>query len=250
MFIDWELVRGACLNQEDLHPLHVPRGTGGLETNEESAIELDDEVRFHLHRKRHIGKGGIPQEGAFDGLSVHFHVIGYFAFGRIDRFQHQGIGLHGVSHSNHIAFSHAVAGDFHPVAVHRDVAVVDELQLDQDQSFIGDSLPERYTTLPEDQRAALRRKIAAEKLSDNVMPEPVDRTRVMRIGYKSEDQALTARVANAYVESLLLSELQRGSEVNSYAREILLEQIELIRADGFDIDLVVCLQTLGRPRSA
>ncbi|MEL7728123.1 polysaccharide biosynthesis tyrosine autokinase [Citromicrobium bathyomarinum] len=109
------------------------------------------------------------------------------------------------------------------------LAVVDELQLDQDQSFIGDSLPERYTTLPEDQRAALRRKIAAEKLSDNVMPEPVDRTRVMRIGYKSEDQALTARVANAYVESLLLSELQRGSEVNSYAREILLEQIEQVR---------------------
>jgi len=109
------------------------------------------------------------------------------------------------------------------------LTVVDELQLDRSQSFLEDSLPDSFTSLPAEEQAQLRRTIAAEKLASNVIAEPVERSRIMRVGYSSEDQALTARVANAYVEALLLAELQRGTETNTYAREILQEQIAQVR---------------------
>jgi len=77
--------------------------------------------------------------------------------------------------------------------------------------------------------AARRMESVAQKLQRNVTAEsPVD-TQIIEIAYTSEDPTLAAIVANGYSGALVISDSQTKVESNTYAREYLSNQIDIVR---------------------
>src|SRR6476659_6622055 len=90
-------------------------------------IEFDDQMRLHLHRKRHVGQSGDAGELRRHLGVIDFEEVGHVALGKLDRFQNRGELPGGFLDLDHIADLHLEARDVDAAAVHLDVAVVDEL---------------------------------------------------------------------------------------------------------------------------
>src|SRR5690606_14229729 len=96
-------------------------------------VELDDEVRLHLHRIGHIGQLRTPQEGGLHATLIDLDVIGHIALA----------GVHGLKNQRHftalrldlddVAVLQQVGRNVHPLAVHQYVTVVDELARGKDR---------------------------------------------------------------------------------------------------------------------
>jgi capsular exopolysaccharide synthesis family protein len=65
----------------------------------------------------------------------------------------------------------------------------------------------------------------------NFEVQPVPQSRLVRIAYSSEDPALAARIANAYADNFINSNLERRYEASSYARRFLQQQIERLKGE-------------------
>ena len=70
-----------------------------------------------------------------------------------------------------------------------------------------------------------RLREAAEILLEQVSIEPTRLSRLVDIGFTSPDPAFSARVANAWAESFIETNLERKSQSTSYGREQLQEQL-------------------------
>jgi hypothetical protein len=90
-------------------------------------VELDHQIRFHLHRIGHVGQGRGPNEGRLHGLGVDVEIIGDVALGRRRRLEHDGQVARLLLDLDDIAVLHLVGGDVDALAVDPDMAVVDEL---------------------------------------------------------------------------------------------------------------------------
>jgi capsular exopolysaccharide synthesis family protein len=78
--------------------------------------------------------------------------------------------------------------------------------------------------------ATRRKNAVVAVISDNLNVSPVRGSRLVTISFDSPDPALSARIANAFAQNFIQSNLDRKYEASQYAREFLEERIESTRA--------------------
>lgn len=83
---------------------------------------------------------------------------------------------------------------------------------------------------PAGERAALRRERVLSLIRANLGVSPVRGSRLVSISFNSPDAALSARIANAFAESFIQSNLDRKYESSTYAREFLEDRITQTKA--------------------
>ena len=74
-------------------------------------------------------------------------------------------------------------------------------------------------------RRADRERAAVGKLQGNLSIEPVRGTRLINLRYHDPDPALAARIANAFADNFIESNLERRYEANSFARDFLQKRL-------------------------
>ena len=79
----------------------------------------------------------------------------------------------------------------------------------------------RYTA----QGRAYRQRVAGDILLDNVSIDPTRLSRLVDIGVTSPEGAFSARVANAWAENFITTNLERRVQSTSYGREVLQRQL-------------------------
>ncbi|GAA0266854.1 exopolysaccharide regulatory tyrosine autokinase VpsO [Alteraurantiacibacter aestuarii] len=105
------------------------------------------------------------------------------------------------------------------------MAVVDELGLTSNQSFMESVLDEGVTVASGD----MAKDAAVETIMSEVEVAVPLENRVMTISYTSRDPAIAAQIANGYADAFLAYDLTRSMAANQYAREYLQEQIVSVR---------------------
>jgi len=87
---------------------------------------------------------------------------------------------------------------------------------------------------------ALRQRIAGEVLLENVSVEPTRLSRLVAINFTSPNADFSARVANAWSESFIQTNLERKVQATSYGRDLLARELAQTkeRLDGSQRQLV------------
>jgi capsular exopolysaccharide synthesis family protein len=76
---------------------------------------------------------------------------------------------------------------------------------------------------------AVRRRIAGEILLDHVGIEPTRLSRLVDIRFTSPEAALSARIANAWAENFIRTNLERKIQATSYGRDLLQRQLAQLK---------------------
>jgi len=97
--------------------------------------------------------------------------------------------------------------------------VVDALRLANNPEYVGQT-----------GSAAERRDLATERVRSQLLIEPVRDSRLVNINITGTDPVLAARLADAYAEQFISSNLDREFEATAYARKFLEERIGSTRA--------------------
>jgi capsular exopolysaccharide synthesis family protein len=79
-------------------------------------------------------------------------------------------------------------------------------------------------------RAVARREAVLEAVQANLGVSPVRGSRLVAVSYNSPDPAVSARVANAFAENFIQSNLDRKFESSTYARDFLEERLAQTKA--------------------
>jgi succinoglycan biosynthesis transport protein ExoP len=74
---------------------------------------------------------------------------------------------------------------------------------------------------------AQRKRVAGEVLLHNVSIDPTRLSRLVNIGFTSPDPALSARIADAWAENFIQTNLDRKVQATSYGRDLLQRQLGL-----------------------
>src|SRR6185437_5688896 len=90
-------------------------------------IELDDQMRLHLHRERHVRQMRDAAEFRGHLGMIDFEEVGHVTLAKLDCFQNRCQLLRGFLDLDHVADLDLVAADVDAAAVHLDMAVIDEL---------------------------------------------------------------------------------------------------------------------------
>jgi len=109
--------------------------------------------------------------------------------------------------------------------------VVDDLGLASSDAFLeqmGEKLPRREGSAA--QQVIRRREAVLETIKKNLGVSPVRGSRLVTVSFQSPDPQLAARVANAYADNFIQSNLDRKYESSSYARRFLEERITQTKA--------------------
>jgi polysaccharide biosynthesis transport protein len=109
--------------------------------------------------------------------------------------------------------------------------VVESLGLassDQALASLGVEAPERLGSAAA--QAERRRAMALEIVQDGLGVTPVRGSRLVAVSFDNPDPVIAARVANAFAENFIQSNLDRKYESSSYAREFLEERIGQTKA--------------------
>ncbi|MDP8993386.1 MAG: polysaccharide biosynthesis tyrosine autokinase [Pseudomonadota bacterium] len=97
--------------------------------------------------------------------------------------------------------------------------VARSLNLGNDPNFVDPALDR-----------ADRDAVAASRLQSSVTVEPVRDSRLIELYVESTDPALAARIANAYADNFIRSNLERRFEATSYARNFLEQRLGTVKA--------------------
>ncbi len=79
-------------------------------------------------------------------------------------------------------------------------------------------------------RAAERRELVLQTVQENLGVSPVRGSRLVTVSFRSPDPQLSARVANAFAENFIQSNLDRKFDSSSYARQFLEDLIAQTKA--------------------
>jgi capsular exopolysaccharide synthesis family protein len=116
--------------------------------------------------------------------------------------------------------------------------VAETLNLGERYDFLGADIDERRPpNRTDEQWLADKQRMAAERLKNNVAAEVSGNNFVIVISYTSEDPALAAEIANAYVDNFAESDTRSQIEENAYIKQYLEEQIELVRSRLEDAEI-------------
>ena len=88
--------------------------------------------------------------------------------------------------------------------------------------------PDRAMAAKLGMRAAVRERVIGV-LQDNLKVTLPDGSRVVRIAFDSPDPVLAAKIANAFADAMISSNLSRRFDASAYARSFLREQLEQAR---------------------
>lgn len=94
------------------------------------------------------------------------------------------------------------------------------LNLGSDEQFVGEI----------NERRAAREAVAAGKLQANLDIAAERNTRLVDVSYDDPDPATAARVANAFADNFIESNLERRYEANSFARDFLQKRLATVKA--------------------
>ena len=109
--------------------------------------------------------------------------------------------------------------------------VIDDLKLDQNDEFLA-KMRVRWpeAAVPAASRQGVRRELEADLLmSDLKVNVPLD-NRILEVGFSSPDALTSARLASSYARNFVASNVRAGLESNAYARKVLTDQIDSLRA--------------------
>lgn len=106
--------------------------------------------------------------------------------------------------------------------------VIDDLGLAASDGFLEQmgAKPPRRGEQSAAAQAARRREAVIKVVQDNLGVSPVRGSRLVSVSFDSPDPNLSVRVANAFSENFIQSNLDRRYESSSYAREFLEDRIE------------------------
>lgn len=108
--------------------------------------------------------------------------------------------------------------------------VVDTLALTRSRPFLdANKIAEPDAGTPAERRTALRLAVL-DVVTENLKVSPVRGSRLVQIEYSSPDPALSARIANAFADNFIQSNLDRRFESSSYARQFLEERLAQTKA--------------------
>jgi capsular exopolysaccharide synthesis family protein len=112
--------------------------------------------------------------------------------------------------------------------------VATQLRLVDDPKFyeMFGGAPERPAFLASNGRypaagRAERQRVAGEILGRNLTVNPMRLSRLVEIGFTSPDAAFSARIANAWAENFIQTNLERKVQATSYGRNLLQRQLAL-----------------------
>lgn len=112
--------------------------------------------------------------------------------------------------------------------------VANQLRLIDDPKFyerFGSSSDDPAFTLAQGRYSASgraeRQRVAGEILLDNLSVNPTRLSRLVEIGFTSPDAAFSARVANAWAENFIETNLERKVQATSYGRNLLSRQLAM-----------------------
>lgn len=110
--------------------------------------------------------------------------------------------------------------------------VIDDLGLASSDQFLDQMgvEPPRRGDRTAAAQAAKRRELVIKTVQENLSVSPVRGSRLVSVAFESPDPQLSARVANAFAENFIQSNLDRRYESSSYAREFLEDRIEQTKA--------------------
>ena len=107
--------------------------------------------------------------------------------------------------------------------------IVDSLNLQNNDTIVGNLDEDAMEGLSPEVAEQVRRQVAASVLVDAVTVGIQNNNRIMQVGYESEDPVLSARIANAYVDSFIQGRASDAAGANSYALNYLEDQIDQVR---------------------
>ena len=119
--------------------------------------------------------------------------------------------------------------------------VVQDLKLEQHEEYadVIEALEEGHAREGDAQAAGRpgsrvpqrqREQALVEPVLEALTIEPVRNSRLVRVNFDSSDPALAARVANAYANAFIASNLERRFDASSYARKYLEERLAQLKA--------------------
>lgn len=110
------------------------------------------------------------------------------------------------------------------------LVVADDLNLAERNDFLGKNIDEsRAPGMSDAQWKESKRQMAASRLVGAVVADQSEGSWVIDIGFRSENPALAAEIANGYAEAFIASDTRNSLENNRYALDYLKEQIEVTR---------------------
>jgi len=108
--------------------------------------------------------------------------------------------------------------------------VVADRQLGERYDLLGQDIDEsRSPDMSDEQWLTTKNSIAASILTGGVTADVPDLSWVIPIGFRSDNPALAAEMANAYADAFISSDTRDSIEGNEYAIEYLREQIDVVR---------------------
>ncbi|MFU7527434.1 GumC family protein [Qipengyuania sp. ASV99] len=109
--------------------------------------------------------------------------------------------------------------------------VVADRQLGERYDLLGQDIDaSRPPDMSDEQWLESKNSVAASILVKGVTSEVPDVSWVIPIGFRSDNPALAAEMANAYADAFISSDTRDSVEGNEYAIEYLRDQIEIVRA--------------------
>jgi capsular exopolysaccharide synthesis family protein len=111
----------------------------------------------------------------------------------------------------------------------QDLKLVEHPQYAEAIAAVDEGLDEKgEKAAPARQQA--RTRALVEPVIEALTIEPVRNSRLVRVNFDSPDPALAARVANAYADAFIASNLERRFDASSYARKYLEERLAELKA--------------------
>ena len=114
------------------------------------------------------------------------------------------------------------------------LGVVDQLDLQDNASLFGSA--GKPAGVDEKDWTEGRRQAAADMLMGSVSVDNPLNTRIIEIGFASDDASLAAQIANSYADNFMSDNVSRSLEANVYAREFLEGEIATTREELRDAE--------------
>ncbi len=108
-------------------------------------------------------------------------------------------------------------------------AAAEDLDLAQREGFLSPKVEDSLASRDDEAAQKARLEAATSILQGSVLAKVPMENWVIEIAYRAENPPFAAEVANAYADAFAKLETEGSLEENEYAREYLLEQIQVTR---------------------
>jgi succinoglycan biosynthesis transport protein ExoP len=112
----------------------------------------------------------------------------------------------------------------------QDLRLIEHSQYADTIEAVDEKLADRPESLTAEPKQVVRERALVESVLTALTIEPIRNSRLVRVNFDSADPLLAARVANAFADAFIASNLERRFDASSYARKYLEERLAQIKA--------------------